>query len=106
MNCTDAGKCNIASKRGLLPYHDDGGVDTSQWCRSKLEQYSRQLKRDQKNIQELDVKVEEWYLELVLRKSQEEEEEERKLVESGCRGGGGGASARTKIHVVGRVSQQ
>ncbi|KAL7548255.1 hypothetical protein ACHAWF_011543 [Thalassiosira exigua] len=77
LNGADGDKVDVVSRRGLSSYH--GGGDDSRWCRTKFEQYSKQLKRTKRPNQTLDLKAEEIFLELVLQKSMEEGKVEQEL---------------------------
>jgi hypothetical protein len=72
------GQFDITSKKSLTPYHGDG-VNHNRWCAMKVEQYLKQLKRTyNKNLQPLDLKTEECFLQIVLEKSLLEEDQDAK----------------------------
>jgi hypothetical protein len=66
---------DIASKKQLTPYHEDS-TDQKHWCATKVEQYLKQLKRAHKNLQPVDLKTEECFLQIVLGKSLLEKEQD------------------------------
>lgn len=67
------GEFNIASKKSLSPYYE--GEDRSRWCATKLERYSKQLRRAHKGLLAIDLKTEEYFLQLVLERSLAEVEQ-------------------------------
>lgn len=75
-----AGRYDIVSKRSLSPYHGKGEV-RDQWCPTKFEQYSKQLKRCHRGLEAADLKTEESFLLCVIQKSLGEGEQEKKLAE-------------------------
>lgn len=70
------GTYGIASHRSLSPYHGEGEKD--RWCPRKLEQYSKQLKKNQK-LNATDLEIEEAFLRCALQKSISEGEQAEKL---------------------------
>jgi len=75
-----AGRYDIVSKRSLSPYYGKGEV-SDQWCQTKFEHYSKQLKRSHRGLEAVDLKTEESFLLCVLQKSLGEGEQEKKLAE-------------------------
>lgn len=78
----DIGKYTISSKRMLTPYYgkDDNG-DRAKWCATMFQQYAKQLRKKLKGMRDVDIRTEEIFLQLVLKKSLEEGEEEKKRAE-------------------------
>jgi hypothetical protein len=61
------GEFNIASKKSLSSHYE--GEDKSRWCATKLERYSKQLRKAHKGLLAVDLKTEEYFLQLVLERS-------------------------------------
>lgn len=71
------GPYGIASHRSLSPYHGEGEKDC--WCPNTLEQYLKQFKKNQRELNATDLKIEEAFLCCALQKSLAEGEQVEKL---------------------------